>query len=107
MRLRTLIGRGEVGPTATHLQHHRGHRPTEVQRRPLGQAPQTLGKLPFGGGLIDLPGRVEYLVPQRARAVFLNLQDRVEKAQHHRDLGKQLRHAWRVASHPSVQTERA
>ena len=87
--LRTILGRSEVDPTATPLQHHRGHRPAEVQRRPLGHAPQALRKLPCGRCLIDLPGPVEDLVPHLACTVLLHLQDRVEKAQHQRDLGEE------------------
>ena len=87
--LRTIIGRSAGDPTATPLQHHRGPRPAEVQRRPLGHAPQALRKLPFGRGLIDLPGPVEDLVAQLACTVRLHLQDRVEQAQHQRDLGEE------------------
>ena len=60
-----------------------------MRRCPLSHAPQTLGKLPFGRCLIDLPGPIEYPVPQLTGAVFLHLQDRVEKTQHQRDLGTQ------------------
>ena len=76
--LRTILGRSEVDPTATALQHHRGHRPAEVQRRPPATAPQALRKLPCGRRLIDLPGPVEDLVPHLACTVLLHLQDRVE-----------------------------
>ncbi len=87
VRLWTIRGGGEVGPTAAPLQHHLGHGPAEVQRRPLGHAPQTLRTLPFGRRLRDLPGPVESLVPQLARAVFLPLQDRVENTPHQRERG--------------------
>src|SRR5262245_42588974 len=46
--LRTLLGRGAVSPTATHLQHPLGHRPPEVQRCPRGHPPQALGDRPCG-----------------------------------------------------------
>src|SRR5262245_56922746 len=72
MGLRTIIGRGEVAPTATHLQRHLGHGPTEGRRCPRGHAPQALCQLPFGRCLVDVPGPVEYPMAQLACAVLLN-----------------------------------
>ena len=71
--LRTIIGRGEVSKTATHLQHYRGHGLAEVQWGTLGHTPQALGELQCGRCLRDLPGFVEYLMAQLARTVLFNL----------------------------------
>ena len=87
--LRTILGRSAVGPTATPLQHHLGHGASEVRRCPRGHAPQALGKLPFGRCLVALPGLGESLVAPLARTGLFQLQERVEKAQHHFALGKE------------------
>ena len=97
VRLRTIIGRGEVGPMATHLQDHLGDGPTEVCGCPLGQAPQALGKLPFRRRLIDVPDA------PRHRSMIFSTEWRKHSTRV--IVRKSCCHASRVACQPSVQSE--
>ena len=77
-----------------------------MRRRPLGQAPQALRELPCGRCLSDLSDLLESLMPPRTCATVLDLQDRVEQAQHQRGRGQEPppRLARRV---PAIGTDRA
>ena len=89
-----VIGGREVRPVVSQLARPRGHGAVEGGLGPLRQAAQAWRELPFGRGLIDVPGSIQHLAAQRPPAALGELKDGGQEAEHPRAGGKELAPRW-------------